>query len=981
MRQSRSRAVGIDLGTINLVVAVLPAAGGTPVLFLHPTGMATTPSCLWKRQDDRLRPGQTRFVVGGLAVSRQGTRPEPIRSIKSRMTLPLRVAMTEEGVAAQAARIQADMGRPAAQEALGEPKAQKLAREVAEARFGAVRDAIGMRTGERPEKLTPADLLAHADVLAELGFVLVTDELMTPAEVSAYYLLETRRQIEQTVAKFATDDEEWTVDRAVVTVPAYFEVTARNATRRAAELAGFEQVDLLDEPTAAAYYHCSRTKTQNGTFLVYDFGGGTFDVSVLQVKDGHSSLLGLSGNTRLGGDQIDEAIAEHLRQKLCEQGWSLQLDLTDADDRLCWQQLKVMAERVKKEMSTSTSCTLRSDDLTDHNGDRVIVEMTFTRPARPDWESLSPIEELVRAVTARTIPYCDEALADAARRAGITLADVDAVILIGGTTHSPLVREMVRNELCVDPDPAYVRAQQQRDPASAAMFAARKARVRNPEPVYQDADTAVALGAALMAAAAGDVLIPAGVKDYRLRVAGAGLTDRTDTVDGQKVALIHVGMVVEKRGADGTGAWQPVPGAEVAVASPRHQDDGQTDARGRVTVKDLEFDAGMPARVAITVNDRSNGREVKSHLVVREGEGLEELPPPRLLRTLRLEVEMGGRRVLDTLVAKFASLPANESHRFHHPGTEIVELPLYLNRTKIRVIEVRVPPMPRGTPIVLNVHVDKSDLITVDGKIGDEPFEAAVVPPPPRGAPTPEEVKTLDARFDLALSSLAPAGQMAPRVRWEQTRPVLDQALQSGNAESAVVQFEELEEILGDAEVIEVPLRPSLSDFEKRIDDALAINREAAEKAQESRKPYDAAENERTVRALQEEGRRAYQRKDQKFWSDIQERLDALIKHMVKSCPPPTAAQIAAYFLGQVQQAVPDLMTAAAEQRRTEFRGELAQMQAAVRPLVQKIPDDADGVAAKARAMYERVQEIAKALGKGLVEPPGVVQKSMEAGA
>ena len=118
---------------------------------------------------------------------------------------------------------------------------------------------------------------------------------MTPEHVSASILGEMRHQIEEDVEGLATDTTTWIVDRAVITVPAYFDQPQIDATRKAGEMAGLHVLDLLHEPTAAACYHCWRTQTQDGLFLVYDFGGGTFDVTVLRCTAGAFEVLGISG--------------------------------------------------------------------------------------------------------------------------------------------------------------------------------------------------------------------------------------------------------------------------------------------------------------------------------------------------------------------------------------------------------------------------------------------------------------------------------------------------------------------------------------------------------------------------------------------------------------------------------------------------------------------------------------------------------------
>src|SRR5437764_2589767 len=184
-----------------------------------------------------------------------------------------------------------------------------------------------MRIGTRP--------IPIRSIKREMGrqvSVALTNEKVTPEQVSAHILREMKQQIEEDVARFGTDSATWIVDRAIVTVPAYFDQPQIEATRRAAEMAGLQILELLHQPTAAACYHCWQTGTQDGVFLVYDCGGGTFDVSVLRCTAGAFEVLGISGNNRLGGDDIDTLLAEELQKRLLQEGYNLKLDLKHNED-------------------------------------------------------------------------------------------------------------------------------------------------------------------------------------------------------------------------------------------------------------------------------------------------------------------------------------------------------------------------------------------------------------------------------------------------------------------------------------------------------------------------------------------------------------------------------------------------------------------------------------------------------------------------
>ncbi|MGH3244451.1 MAG: Hsp70 family protein, partial [Spirillospora sp.] len=293
---------------------------------------------------------------------------------------------------------------------------------------------------------------------------------MSPEEVSAAILAEMKGQIEQDVSAFDSPEARWLVDRAIVTVPAYFDQPQIDATRRAAELAGLECLELLHEPTAAASYHCWRTGAEDGTFLVYDLGGGTFDVSVVRCTARVYEVLGISGNNRLGGDDIDEAFARHLLEMLRDQDAALDLDpKSDPEDGLRFALLRSMAEAAKIGLSSDHEYQWRDGGrLVDKAGDPVLIDAVIER---------AELDEVVKPLVKRTLGYCHQALARAEETAGVTLADVDEIILAGGSTHIPLVREMVRAELC--------------------------SQAKCDEPAYKEVDTVVALGAAVRAAVVG----------------------------------------------------------------------------------------------------------------------------------------------------------------------------------------------------------------------------------------------------------------------------------------------------------------------------------------------------------------------------------------------------------------------------------------------------------------------------------------------
>jgi len=256
-----------------------------------------------------------------------------------------------------------------------------------------------------------------------LRFV-IGDRAWTPPAISALILKELKRR-----AEAALGGE---VKKAVITVPAYFNDTQRQATKDAGRLAGLEVLRLVNEPTAAALAYGLDQKNE-GTVAVYDFGGGTFDVSILKMERGIFEVKATGGDTRLGGDDVDEAVA----------GWLLASAQVPADTA-GRRSVQALARRAAEE----AKCRLSSTDATEvavtlPDGTRVAKTLT-----RADFD------RLIAPIVERTLAPCRQALADA----GIRPADVDAVVLVGGSTRIPLVRAKVaelfgREPLCsLDPD-------------------------------------------------------------------------------------------------------------------------------------------------------------------------------------------------------------------------------------------------------------------------------------------------------------------------------------------------------------------------------------------------------------------------------------------------------------------------------------------------------------------------------------------------
>lgn len=264
-----------------------------------------------------------------------------------------------------------------------------------------------------------------ADVAAELNYfpytlseqggvirIKVGEKTYSPPQISAMILKELKRRAEEVLRE--------DIAQAVITVPAYFNDSQRQATKDAGTIAGLDVVRIINEPTAAALAYGLQQRTQ-GTIAVYDLGGGTFDISILKLKDGIFEVLSTNGNTHLGGDDFDRTVADVLLEEVRARH---SLDLAKHPDAM--QALRLEAEQVKIRLSNSTSTTAT---LTLPGG-----EGTFTRDF-----TRAQLETLTKALVERTIAPCRQALKDA----GLQASEIDEVVLVGGSTRMPLVRRRV----------------------------------------------------------------------------------------------------------------------------------------------------------------------------------------------------------------------------------------------------------------------------------------------------------------------------------------------------------------------------------------------------------------------------------------------------------------------------------------------------------------------------------------------------------
>ena len=329
-----------------------------------------------------------------------GKSPKVIENAEGMRTTPSIVAFSDDG--------ERLVGQPAKRQAVTNP----------ERTFFAVKRLIGRRYDdpmvEKDKKLVPYKIVKASNGDA---WVEADGKTYSPSQVSAFILQKMKETAEAHLGS--------KVDQAVITVPAYFNDAQRQATKDAGKIAGLEVLRIINEPTAAALAY-GLDKAKSGTIAVYDLGGGTFDVSILEIGDGVFEVKSTNGDTFLGGEDFDMRLVNYLADEFQkEQGINLR------NDKLALQRLKEAAEKAKIELSSTTQTEVNLPFITaDQTGPKHLT-MKLTR---------AKFEALVDDLVQKTIEPCRKALKDA----GLTAGEIGEVVLVGGMTRMPKVQEVVK---------------------------------------------------------------------------------------------------------------------------------------------------------------------------------------------------------------------------------------------------------------------------------------------------------------------------------------------------------------------------------------------------------------------------------------------------------------------------------------------------------------------------------------------------------
>jgi molecular chaperone DnaK len=337
----------------------------------------------------------------------EGNEPVVIANSEGRRTTPSMVAFVEGG--------ERKVGDPAKRQAITNPRKT----------ISSIKRFMGNTYDEsqKEAKRVPYEVVKGD---GNTPRVKIDDRFYTPQEISAMIL--------QKMKKTAEDYLGHEVTEAVITVPAYFNDSQRQATKEAGEIAGLKVKRIINEPTAAALAYGLDKKSKDMKIAVFDCGGGTHDVSVLELGDGVFEVLSTDGDTHLGGDDFDHVIIDWLVQEFKNENGNL--DLTK--DPMALQRLKEAAEKAKIELSSSTSTEINLPYIMPVDGIPKHLVRSLTR---------AKFEQLADSLIQRTIAPCESAL----KKAGLTVKDIDEVILVGGSTRIPAVQDAVKKYFGKEP--------------------------------------------------------------------------------------------------------------------------------------------------------------------------------------------------------------------------------------------------------------------------------------------------------------------------------------------------------------------------------------------------------------------------------------------------------------------------------------------------------------------------------------------------
>ena len=520
---------------------------------------------------------------------------------------------------------------------------------------------------------------ADGDAHVEMG-----GQSHPPAEISSFVLQKIKQDAEAKLGE--------KIAQAVITVPAYFNDAQRQATKDAGTIAGMEVLRIINEPTACALAYGLDKDKKDATIAVFDLGGGTFDITILQMGDGVFEVKSTNGDTYLGGDDFDEEILDWLIQEFRQETG---IDLSK--DRMALQRLRDAAERAKVELSSVLETEINLPFITaDASGPAHLVK-TLSR---------AKLEQLVAALVKQTEGPCRQALTDA----GVSTEEVEEVIMVGGMTRMPAVQQQVKEVFGREPN-----------------------RSVNP-------DEAVALGAAIQAG-----ILAGDVGDIVL-LDVTPLTLGLETLGGVLTTLISRNTTIPtKKNETFTTAADGQTGVDIHVLQGerdmavdnksigRFMLDGIVPAPRGIPQIDVTFDIDANGILSVSAHDKGTGKEQK--IVIQSGSGLAKDEIERMVSEAKAHeaedqqrrAEVETRNQADSLVYNTEKLLGDNEDKVPQDLKEEVE-------GKITVLKNAI-----AADSVAEIQTASTDLTNVVQRLGEAVYSQAADTSQAEGEPTPDE--------------------------------------------------------------------------------------------------------------------------------------------------------------------------------------------------------------------------------------------------
>jgi molecular chaperone DnaK len=787
----------------------------------------------------------------------------------------------------------------------------------------------------------------------------VGPDRLKPPHVSARILRHLREVLARTLA-----DDRYILDSAIITMPAYFNHDQIEATRQAGELAGYEVVELLHEPTAAAIYYSWLLNHTAATYLVYDLGGGTFDVSVIRKHYGDYEVLSVSGDPFLGGDDFDRLLATHLVQSGQVAG---DRRLEVAPGSLNFARLVYAAEGIKKDLSVHERVRrdipdlLRDEDGAPVSLDVVVDRATFTR--------------LIKDKVDRTIECCHEALRRARDKAGIRLAEIDYVVLVGGSSKIPLVRETVRMAFCNPNLPE---------------------RARAAEPLLHEPDLCVAYGAALRAATYGTRYLfdrhpPVAPNNspYREEEAGPaahGLEVHVTSSRNVQATAYQLAGVVRPWPAEeprrAAGAWDGASVRIECVATGVVEEAFLDDNGTFEQAVELRPDQENPIR--LTVCDPAGHDQVRVDFGVRHHSAARDLGQgvlPTQLITKPLQIEVLNRRShtrTKLVVAPVGScLPGTFACRCRtvdQSGRIIV--PVYEENRLIKqmVIQGIERDLAIGTPVDVEFRIDVKHNIQVqvqvrDGGTGTGPVAtASIEAPPPARRPTRAEIDEVQGEIEALVRDFS--GSYRTRVTAQTRRLVqeLHESLAYEDEPKAIQRMAELHDVLHQLQLHQGQiLDPPWPRFAALVKQCLHLAATVADQTGRNR-----TELFEQVYTQERYAEQAYEEKNQTLYRECYDNLnklagyldqllhDALPRH--RHGPAPSPCEEARQASERCRDYLAAVLDRVRQQGRADLQERLARLAGQGYTLPERVQADPLGAIREARRLMTEIAKIEQAL-------------------